>query len=102
MKIRYALSAQKDLQKILRYGLEHWTSTAEAFVLQLRKRLESTLTKHPNAGRKGRAHGTREFVLVGTKHIVVYMPPSELRPAAIVVRVLHGAQQWPLADSGEA
>jgi toxin ParE1/3/4 len=101
MKIRYARRAQKDLRNILRYGLEHWTSTAEAFVVQLRERLESTLAKHPKAGRKGREDGTREFVLVGTKHIVVYLPPNESNPDVIVMRVLHGAQQWPEAVEEE-
>ncbi|BBD80762.1 type II toxin-antitoxin system RelE/ParE family toxin [Aerosticca soli] len=95
MKIRYTRSAQQDLRDLLHYGLAHWPGTAVAFVTQLRARLESTLTQHPRAGRKGREKGTREFVLAGTRHIVVYLPPSESNPDVIVVRVLHGAQQWP-------
>jgi toxin ParE1/3/4 len=101
MKIRYARSAKNDLRNILRYGQEHWTNTAEAFVEMLRHSLESTLGNHPNAGRKGRVEGTREFVLGGSKHIVVYVPPSEANADLIVVRVLHGAQRWPGENGGK-
>jgi plasmid stabilization system protein ParE len=32
---------------------------------------------------------------------VVYLPPSESNPDVIVMRVLHGAQQWPEAVEEE-
>lgn len=96
MNIRYGALAEADLWRVLEYGREAWPGTAEAFLDELQRRLESTLARQPKAGRAGRIKGTREWVLVGTPYIVVYLPPRlPARPDLIVLRVLHGAQQWP-------
>jgi toxin ParE1/3/4 len=51
------------------------------------------LAPHPNLGRLGRVLGTRELVVARTPYIVAY----RIEEAAVVVlRVLHGAQQWKL------
>ena len=55
-----------------------------------------TLLTYPELGRPGRTPGTRELVISRTPFIVVY----RLRPQAQrieLLRLLHGAQQWPLA-----
>lgn len=49
------------------------------------------LRKFPLSGRKGRMEGTRELVVVRTPFIVVYIVSDAVR----IIRVLHGAQQWP-------
>ena len=46
----------------------------------------------PNRGRAGKKEGTREFVLASLPYIVVYQVTGEV---LYVVRVLHGAQDWP-------
>jgi toxin ParE1/3/4 len=52
------------------------------------------LAQHPKMGRAGRKHGTRELVISRTPFIVVY----RLKGKRIeLVRLLHGAQQWPPA-----
>lgn len=52
------------------------------------------LAKHPEMGRAGRKQGTRELVISRTPFIVVY----RIRDERIeLLRVLHGAQQWPKA-----
>ncbi len=92
MAIAYSGKAESDLLDILEYGHTAWPGTADDFMAQLQQRIESTLTSHPNAGRKGREQGTREWVLTGTPYIVVCVKSA----AGIEVwRVLHGAQQWP-------
>jgi toxin ParE1/3/4 len=98
MKIVYTDEARDDLRNILEYGRQNWTNTADAFVEMLRHGIESTLGNFPSAGRKGRVDGTREFVLPGSQHIVVYLPPSEGSEDLIVLRVLHGAQRWPITN----
>ena len=50
------------------------------------------LAEHPRSGRPGRVKGTRELVVSGTRYIVAYRVAGEV---VMILRVLHGAQQWP-------
>lgn len=52
------------------------------------------LSNHPRMGRQGRVRGTRELVIAGTPFIVIYRERSPVKRIEIL-RVLHGAQQWP-------
>jgi toxin ParE1/3/4 len=49
------------------------------------------LSDFPRSGRTGRMVETRELVVSGTPFIVVYVVSDDVE----LVRVLHGAQQWP-------
>lgn len=57
--------------------------------------VEGQLKAFPQSGRTGRANGTRELVVRGTPYILVYEVRSEV---ISVLRVIHGAQQWPESD----
>lgn len=50
------------------------------------------LTDHPRSGRLGRVPETRELVVAGVPYVVVY----RIGHSVELLRVLHGAQQWPL------
>jgi len=51
-----------------------------------------TLLQHPRLGRPARRPGTRELVISHTPFIVVY----RIKGLRIeLLRLLHGAQQWP-------
>ena len=50
------------------------------------------LQQHPQMGRPGRKQGTRELVISRTPFIVVYSVKGK---RVELLRVLHGAQQWP-------
>ena len=50
------------------------------------------LLQHPEMGRAGRKKSTRELVVPRTPFIVVYRIKGE---KIEILRVLHGAQQWP-------
>ena len=50
------------------------------------------LLQHPEMGRAGRKKSTRELVVPRTPFIVVYRLKGE---RIEILRVLHGAQQWP-------
>jgi toxin ParE1/3/4 len=52
------------------------------------------LPAHPLRGRPGRMDGTRELVVPQTPYVVVY---SASATVIEVLRVLHGARQWPPA-----
>jgi toxin ParE1/3/4 len=50
------------------------------------------LIRFPEIGRPGRVEGTRELVINRTPYIVAYrIADGTVR----VLRILHGAQQWP-------
>ncbi|NKM88637.1 hypothetical protein GFL54_31175 [Rhizobium laguerreae] len=46
----------------------------------------------PESGRPGRIVGTRELVVSGTPYVAAY---SVTKTTVRVLRILHGAQQWP-------
>lgn len=50
------------------------------------------LTDHPAVGRPGRVAGTRELVVGGTPYVLIYRIETA---GVVVLRLLHGAQQWP-------
>ncbi|AVA23827.1 type II toxin-antitoxin system RelE/ParE family toxin (plasmid) [Rhizobium sp. CB3171] len=52
------------------------------------------LRDFPESGRPGRIAGTRELVITGTPYIAAYVVTET---AVRILRVLHGAQQWPEA-----
>lgn len=51
----------------------------------------SKLPEHPKLYRAGRVPGTRELV-VRSNYVVIYTEDAD---TVTVLRVLHGAQQWP-------
>jgi toxin ParE1/3/4 len=52
------------------------------------------LGRQPGLGRIGRVGGTRELVITGTPWIAIYRVNSDVIQ---VLRILHGAQDWPSA-----
>ncbi|EJL58097.1 addiction module toxin, RelE/StbE family [Rhizobium sp. CF122] len=49
------------------------------------------LRDFPGSGRTGRMSETREVVVSGMPYIVAYLVSDDVE----LIRVLHGAQQWP-------
>jgi toxin ParE1/3/4 len=66
--------------------------TAAYAVQKAIERQVGRLAEHPRVGRLGRIEGTRELVVSGTSYIVAY---RVMTSEVIVLRILHGAQQWP-------
>ena len=52
----------------------------------------SGLLTFPNRGRPEKKNGTRELVLSPLPYVVVYTVRADV---IYIVRILHGAQQWP-------
>lgn len=50
------------------------------------------LVQHPDMGRAGRKHGTRELIISRTPFVVVYRIKGQ---RIELLRLLHGSQQWP-------
>jgi toxin ParE1/3/4 len=61
------------------------------------ERQTGRLGDHPYMGREGRVSGTRELVIMRTPFIVVYRVTAA---RVEILRILHGAQQWPRPETG--
>lgn len=91
MPVRYTASAMDDLRRIVRFGIENDLPDPVHFVRGLRDRF-ARLAEIAHPGRMGCLDGTREWVVTGTPYIAVFLREGG---AVTIVRVLHGAQQWP-------
>jgi toxin ParE1/3/4 len=91
MKLRWTEEAVGDLERIAEYLFEHTPDGAARLVRALYDSLTALLT-FPNRGRPGKKEGTRELVMSPLPYVVVYTVRGD---AVHVVRILHGAQQWP-------
>ena len=91
MKIRWLDVAVDDLEDIADYIAQDNPVAAKRMVTRLWASVQ-TLAIHPEAGRPGRVYGTRELIVSKTPFIVPYrIIGSEIQ----ILRVLHGARQWP-------
>lgn len=91
MQLRWTREAATDLERIAEYLVQHVPERAPALV---RTVYEATglLLEFPHRGRPGKKAGTRELVIPSLPYVVVYVVRDDV---LFVVRVLHGAQQWP-------
>lgn len=97
MKLVWSALARDDRRAIFAYIEADNPRAAVEIDLRLEdavKRLED----YPNIGRLGRVDGTRELVVAGTPYIIPYQLFDD---RVRLLRVLHGAQLWPQAFSGE-
>ena len=90
MELRWTQEAAADLERIAEYLFEHTPERAERLVRALYD-APATLLTFPNRGRLGKKEGTRELVMLPLPYIVVTVRGD----VVYVVRILHGAQQWP-------
>jgi len=90
--LRYEIDAQSDLERVVDYGIEQEHPDPASYVRALGDRI-AMLREQPKAGREGRMNDTREMVIAGTPYIAIYR--SDDTNGITVLRVLHGAQQWP-------
>jgi addiction module RelE/StbE family toxin len=92
MVVRWTEPAARDLTRICNYiGGHSSAATARRVALSIYEGVAS-LSEFPEQGRPGRKSGTRELILSGLPYLAVY----RLRGDALeVLRILHGAQNWP-------
>jgi addiction module RelE/StbE family toxin len=91
MQLRWTEEAANDLERIADYLSQNTPGRAQELVQRIYDAPASLLT-FPNRGRPGKVRGTRELVLRALPYVVVYAVRED---AVVVVRILHGAQQWP-------
>jgi toxin ParE1/3/4 len=92
MRLRWTAAAVGDLEHIADYLFEKTPEHAARLLRTIYDRV-SGLETFPHRGRPGKKQGTRELVIAPLPYVVIYQVRGELLH---VVRILHGAQQWPV------
>ena len=91
MLIDWTDEAQADALAALEYIAQDNLAAAHGVYEEIGRQV-GMLAEFPNMGRKGRVKGTRELVIGRTPYIAAY----RIKGGAVqVLRVLHGARQWP-------
>ena len=91
MRVVWSLTADRNLDAIWEYIAQDSLDAADR-IADLLKSSAKLLADHPNIGRRGRTNQTRERPVPGTPYILIYRVS---RNHVEIVRVLHGAQDWP-------
>jgi len=91
MRIEWSVFAQADRDAIFDYIEADSPQAAITVDDRIRVQVEG-LVRFPESGRPGRFEGTRELVIDRTPYIAAYRVASD---TVRILRVLHGAQQWP-------
>lgn len=93
MRVRWTADAADDLERICDYIAQSHPESARQVAQSVVERV-GTLARFPLLGRSGRVQGTREIAFPPLPFVAVYEvfdDQDEVR----VLRILHGAQQWP-------
>ena len=91
MLLRWTMAAAADLESIGEYLFEKSPQNAAQLIRKIYE-TPSALRNYPNLGRPGKKEGTRELVIAPLPYIVVYQTTDD---AIYILRILHGAQDWP-------
>ncbi len=90
MRVRWTTDAADDLERICDYIAQSRPESARRVAQSIVQGV-AALESFPNLGRPGRVEGTRELVFVPLPFVAIY----EVHDDVQVLRILHGAQQWP-------
>jgi toxin ParE1/3/4 len=91
MQLRWTEEAANDLERIADYLVQNTPGRAQQLIERIYDAAGSLLVL-PHRGRPGKVKGTRELVLSALPYVVVYAVRED---SVVIVRILHGAQQWP-------
>jgi toxin ParE1/3/4 len=91
MRLEWSQLAQADRDAIFDYIEADSPQAAVTVDDRIRVQVEG-LIRFPESGRPGRVERTRDLVIPGTPYIAAY---RVARDTVRILRVLHGAQQWP-------
>lgn len=91
MKVRSTVPAADQLEQAYHYIAESNPEAAERTADHIVD-ITEMLGKHPEAGRRGRVPGTREFAVPDTPFVVAYSVGKEV---VWILAVYHSARKWP-------
>ena len=96
MRPKWAAATRRDLASIIAFIGQYNPAAAFEQVERI-EHCADDLIAYPELGRPGRLRSTRELVVSGTSYLLIY---RRLGEGVEIVRVLHGAQEWPPRRKG--
>ena len=93
MIVRWLPRALNDRRNQVSYIFQRNPQAAVHLETLVRSQCE-LLHSYPLAGRIGRQKGTRELVVPNSSYVIIYRIDEKAQQVHIL-RLLHGAQQWP-------
>ena len=91
MKIQWLDYAVQDLRSLRNYIKRDNPTVAKEVSIRILKTV-NRLVDHPGMGRMGRVPNTRELVIADLPYIIPYKVKNNVIE---ILRVLHGAMEWP-------
>jgi toxin ParE1/3/4 len=91
VRLKWTRAASQDLESVERYISRDNPDAAIDTVLEIIRRVEIP-AEHPGMGWPRRVEGSRELALGSLPYVVPYVHQSD---TIIILRVLHGAMNWP-------
>lgn len=91
MRLRWTDVAVQDLTSICDYIQQNSAAAARRVATSIHEQI-GFLAQFPESGRTGRKPETRELVLSRLPYLVIYRLHGD---AIEILRILHGAQNWP-------
>lgn len=85
------MTALRNRTEQLKYIAEDNPAAAARLDSEIERQTDM-LAEYPQMGREGRVKGTRELVIGRTLFVAIYRVK---RNRIEILRILHGAQQWP-------
>jgi toxin ParE1/3/4 len=92
LRISWTKAASEDLESLYDYIFLDNPHAAAKMVRRIVNVIDEHLADNPWMGHAGRIPNAREFAISGTPYIIIYRVKNE---ELEIIRVLHGAQQWP-------
>jgi len=91
MQIKWFRDAVADLVEIRGHIARDKPDAAGNVARRIKSEVDR-LREYPGIGRPGRVEGTRELIISGSPYIIPYRVKNN---TVEILRVLHGAMQWP-------
>ncbi len=91
MKLIIRESAYADLERIYGWIARDSIVNAQSVVRRIDAAIEDKLVFFPFMGRRGKAAGTREWVVHGLPYVIIYRV-DEVADELTVLAIFHGAQ----------
>lgn len=92
MRIEWTVEALSDIDALRAHLAENSPAGAKRVLSRIFEAVTIHLADNPHAGRPGRIPGTRELVISRTSYVIPY---QAFEGYIEILRVYHGAQEWP-------